>query len=288
MPVDRSAPNHRTRERMLTAFVAACDRLRVRDTGDAPVWGWRGRTLSRRVLLAESHCWMRLASSPKDRIAATFWRGNQSAEQDLPRSVPRPRLLRFEEHHNREWAYAVEVFDLSLAAALSPAPATLQPILPTETWWQNLRSALTTVAVVPTRRHTITPAVLDTIMGHVLKHNAPPAPAAPWVTAHGDLHWANLAGPELTIFDWEGWGLAPAGYDAATLLVHSLQCPTTTAAVRRRFADQLNTPAGHYAQQAVLAEHLWTHRDEPHNAHTDLMRAELERLTTSRLRCNPR
>lgn len=280
MSLDRSAPDHRTRDRMLTAFAAACDRLRVRDTCGAPVWGWRGRTLSRRVVLVESPCWMRLATSPKDRIVATFWRGNLSAEHDLPQSVPRPRLLHFEEHHDSEWSYAVEVFDLSPAAALSPTPATLDPVLLTETWWQNLRSALDAVTAVPTRRYTITPTLLNTMMGHVLKQDVPPAPATPWVTAHGDLHWANLAGPGLTIFDWEGWGLAPAGYDAATLLVHSLQCPRTTAEVRRHFADQLNTPAGHYAQQAVLAEHLWIHRDEPRNAHSALMRAELKRLTT--------
>ncbi len=41
-------------------------------------------------------------------------------------------------------------------------------------------------------------------------------------TAHGDLHWANLTGPTLTLVDWEGWGSAPVGYDAANLCLRSL------------------------------------------------------------------
>ena len=282
--LDPHAPDRRTRQRMLAAFAAACDRLQIHDTTDTPVWGWRGRTLSRRVLLAASPCWMRLAASPKDRIAQTFWRGNVSAEHELPGSVPKPRLLRFQEHDDQSWAYATEVFELSPTTALSPTPATLRPLVPTEAWWQQLRTTLNAVATVPTTRYTITPAFLATIMAQVLGHNLPPAPPDPWVTSHGDLHWANLAGPTLTIFDWEGWGLAPTGYDAATLLVHSLHCPLTTTEVRRHFADQLDTPAGRYAQQAVLAEHLWIHRRDPHNAHAALMRSELERLSTPRQR----
>ena len=48
-----------------------------------------------------------------------------------------------------------------------------------------------------------------------------------WTTAHNDLHWGNVTGPELCILDWESWGRAPAGYDASTLLCTSLRHPPT-------------------------------------------------------------
>src|SRR5262249_18638582 len=58
----------------------------------------------------------------------------------------------------------------------------------------------------------------------------------PWATAHGDLHFANLCAPNLHLLDWEGWGLAPAGYNAATLHSHSLHAldrRSSTHRVRR-------------------------------------------------------
>jgi hypothetical protein len=50
-----------------------------------------------------------------------------------------------------------------------------------------------------------------------------------WGTAHGDLHWANLTGPQLTLLDRERWGRAPLGYDAAHLYISSLTEPSTAA-----------------------------------------------------------
>ncbi|MFD5856771.1 hypothetical protein [Streptomyces chartreusis] len=52
-----------------------------------------------------------------------------------------------------------------------------------------------------------------------------PAPNAPcWSTAHGYLHWVNLTS-FLKILDWEGWGQAPCGFDAAMLYACSLLRP---------------------------------------------------------------
>ncbi|GAB7180196.1 hypothetical protein ATKI12_0027 [Kitasatospora sp. Ki12] len=79
-----------------------------------------------------------------------------------------------------------------------------------------------------------------------------------WTTAHGDLHWANLTGPTLTVLDWEGWGTAPAGYDAALLYAYSLLVPETAAEVRRRLAHVLTTPAGRFAGLVVITELLQT------------------------------
>ncbi len=88
--------------------------------------------------------------------------------------------------------------------------------------------------------------------------------ASSWTTAHGDLHYANLCAPTLHILDWEGWGLAPTGYDAATLHSYSLHVPAAAACVRSEFADLLDTTAGRFAELVVIAEllHGATHGDD--------------------------
>ena len=69
-----------------------------------------------------------------------------------------------------------------------------------------------------------------------------------WTAAHTDLHWANLLAPGYVLVDWEGWGLAPAGYDAAYLFGHSLLVPEVAERVREVLGGQLQTPDGLPAQ----------------------------------------
>jgi hypothetical protein len=42
------------------------------------------------------------------------------------------------------------------------------------------------------------------------------------------------------LLDWEDWGLAPRGFDAAVLLVGSLAVPALYARIRREFAADLS------------------------------------------------
>ena len=69
-----------------------------------------------------------------------------------------------------------------------------------------------------------------------------------WTAAHTDLHWANLLAPGYVLVDWEGWGLAPAGYDAACLFVHSLLVPEVAERVREVLGEHLQTRDGLLAQ----------------------------------------
>ncbi|WP_143831849.1 hypothetical protein [Nocardiopsis sp. CNR-923] len=86
-----------------------------------------------------------------------------------------------------------------------------------------------------------------------------------WVSAHGDLHWNNITSPECFLLDWEGWGMAPLGYDAATLYCHSLLVPEAAARVREEFSDVLDTLDGARSQLLVIARMLRrsTHGDYP-------------------------
>lgn len=76
----------------------------------------------------------------------------------------------------------------------------------------------------------------------------PDTSALTWTVAHGDLHWGNVTAPELNLFDWDLWGAAPAGYDAATLLVTALLQPAVAERVAHEFADVLTTHTGIVSQ----------------------------------------
>jgi hypothetical protein len=97
-----------------------------------------------------------------------------------------------------------------------------------------------------------------------------------WTTAHGDLHWANLTEP-LRLLDWEGWGLAPQGFDAAMLYAYSLLQPDTAARVRDIF-PVLESPAGLAAEATVCAQLLQTVRRGDNLALAAPLRAWSEEL----------
>lgn len=67
-----------------------------------------------------------------------------------------------------------------------------------------------------------------------------------------ELHWANLTTPTMIIFDWEGWGRMPVGYDPGLLHAYSLTVPSVAARVRHEFADVLGTPADRAGELVAL------------------------------------
>jgi hypothetical protein len=109
---------------------------------------------------------------------------------------------------------------------------------------------------VATSRRTITRHYLRQAMPRHLGTPIDTDPAVPWTTAHGDFHFANITAPEFQILDLEGWGLAPAGYDAATLHTHSLLVPATAARIRHELDSILTTPAGRHAELVAITELL--------------------------------
>lgn len=218
-------------------------------------WGWRGRTLSRPVTGTDGPAWLRLASAPSGQNDHIFWRGSVEARDAIPAAVPRPRLRTFHDFHDQAWEYRAELYDYVTARpiALSPTLTTQRDLPPA--WWAALRAALDNVGTVPTNRCTTKQDYLDWAMPKFLGTRIDTRPPA-WATAHGDLHWANLCGPQLQIFDWEGWGLAPVGYDAAMLHNCTLLVPGVAERVRSELADVLHTPTGRFAELVAITELL--------------------------------
>ncbi|WP_174857668.1 hypothetical protein [Streptomyces lydicus] len=110
--------------------------------------------------------------------------------------------------------------------------------------------------------------------------------AITWTTAHGDLHWANLTGPALTLLDWEGWGTAPLGYDAANLYLHSLPVPDVAERIRKEFAHVLDTPAGWIGELTACTEILQAASRVPFYADLgDGVRRHLCHLHSAQVNC---
>lgn len=256
------APDVGIADRMRSAARTARTHLGLHLTGEhAEAWGWHGRTYGQPARTS-SGCavWLRVAGVPCTTSDdpgwdSTFWTGAASAQQTLPASIPRPALQRCHEWEAVPWRYRAEVHDRAGNETVAGrAPLTYPPAL-SHGWWQALRTATADLTAVATSRYTIHQHYLDWVMprflGETINTTVPV-----WKTSHGDLHWANLCAPTLIILDWEGWGLAPAGYDAAILHTYSLLVPDTAAQVRSAFADILDGPHGRFAELAAIAELL--------------------------------
>ncbi|WJK33096.1 hypothetical protein [Solwaraspora sp. WMMA2065] len=219
-------------------------------------WGWHGRTLGAPVTTDHGRRWLRVAATPIDQLIDTFWNGAIDAHRAIPAAVPRPRLLRWHDWTDGTWTYRAELYEHATAGTIADHAAITTPPALTSGWWATVGTALTTIATVNTIRMTVQPGFLAWSMPHYLGIPSNDHPGQPWTTAHGDFHYANLCAPELQILDWEGWGLAPAGYDAATLHTYSLLAPDAAADISHHLTDLLHTPAGRHAELVVITELL--------------------------------
>jgi Radical SAM superfamily/Phosphotransferase enzyme family/4Fe-4S single cluster domain len=74
--------------------------------------------------------------------------------------------------------------------------------------------------------------------------------------AHGDLHFGNITRQGPVLLDWETWGLAPVGHDAASLVTYAVQAPDTCARAGEELAELLDGPEGRFTELAVITETL--------------------------------
>jgi hypothetical protein len=123
-------------------------------------------------------------------------------------------------------------------------------------WWEDLAEAVASISGVPPHpeRWVLDQGYLYRVPDVLPEFAGEDLTVEHWETAHGDLHWANLTAAPLRIIDWEGWGTAPAGFDAALLHAYALPVPDLARRVRTEFAGLLDTPSGRLAQLAVAAE----------------------------------
>lgn len=211
------------------------------------VFGWNDRSVSARVHTSEGdQAWLRVAIEQQTWAGGEFWTGN--TEANAVTGVAKPQVLAHWDWTDGSWAVRAELMTLVDGRPCSPTPElrTL-PEVP-DPWWSELQSALAALATTSTERTHLCQADVTRRLA-VFFGDRPGDPAIDrWTAAHTDLHWANLLAPDCVLVDWEGWGLAPAGYDAACLYVHSLLVPAAAARVAAELTVLLRTRDGLLSQ----------------------------------------
>ncbi|MFG2141919.1 hypothetical protein [Streptomyces sp. NPDC048650] len=248
-----TAPEQAVRDRMISARGHACALLGLDGTAGGEVWGYAGRTLSGAVNTPEGASWLRLVSEPESKSGGKLWDGPKEAERSVPPAVPRPQLLDLRDWSADGWDYRAEHYEIVETPPVSRSPVLQHCADLPETWWKDLRQALDHIALVRTGRQAVRE---EYIRRRVPEFTGVTPGEIGWTTAHGDMHWANITGPALVFLDWEGWGTAPLGYDAANLYLHSLPVPEVAERIRKEFAHVLHTPAGRVGELTACTEIL--------------------------------
>lgn len=238
---------------MTAAHTRAAAALGATPTGPL-VWGHHGRTLGRRTdHPLHGACWLRLQTAPDGTQGGRHWTGQEQAARLFP-TVHKPALHAIRDTIRDGHAYRAELTAFIDEPVLAPdGPVLRQDIHLPDTWFKSIREDLDTIASVHTDRTGVRQQWIDRA---VPEHTGHPAPQiTDWTCAHGDFHPGNLT-TGATILDWEGFGLAPRGWDAALLYAYTLLTPATASQIREAFADTLDTDTGRTALLVVAADLL--------------------------------
>jgi hypothetical protein len=229
----------------------ALDRLSLTFDGCLK-YGWHHKSAGCRVTTATGeHLWLRLQSRASDSEPNKLWFGLQEADR-IPISN-KPQLKKVDEWNEKDRIWRAELMTYIPFEMCSPTCELKSPLRLESTWYKTLRESLDILSRVETarvnaRQDLITRRLRERF-GNQIEFNV-----EVWSTAHGDIHWANLSYPECWIFDWEAWGLAPLGLDAATLYCFSLMQPEIAEQVSIVFKDLLETPDGIRSQLFLCSE----------------------------------
>lgn len=249
-------PDPDTERHMRDRHARAARALDVRVEPGGEFWGWAGRTLGAPARTAAgAPAWLRLVSAPEAKASGKLWDGALEAQHafgDL--DGHRPALLAVHDAFDDTTAYRAELSVRVDEPVLSDDPILQHDLQLPDSWWHGLAGTLEKVSAADTDRVAVRQQYMDRAIPEFVGIPAPPAPSVS--IAHADLHWANVTAP-LRILDWESWGLAPAGFDGATLYAYSLLRPDVAARVRTVF-PVLGSPAGLAAEATVCAMLLQT------------------------------
>ncbi|MGH3950149.1 MAG: aminoglycoside phosphotransferase [Pseudonocardiaceae bacterium] len=222
---------------------------------DEPVFGWRERTISAPVSTSAGVRWLRVVSEQHRYAAGDFWTGNTDATAAIA-GVAKPEVLRHWEWTDGEYRLRAELMTLLPGRHCSATPELRQSLPLPGHWWQRLHASLAALAGTHTERVHLSQADLAHRIRVFFGDRVADPTVTAWTAAHTDLHWANLMAPHCALVDWEGWGLAPAGFDAATLYLHTLAVPDMAQHVHDQFAGQLDARDGLLAQLYVTGRML--------------------------------
>lgn len=204
--------------------------------------------------------WVRVERRRFDKIGGQGWNGTECAA--LLEGVAKPQW-----HRGAAWRqpgdavmWRVDETDLLPGRPVGSSVLVTDPGLSDE-WWQAFNMSLDVLAKQHTRRVATPDTVMITQNGvaetvHRFLPDGVGATVEQWLPAHADLNWANMTGPEFCLFDWEDWGLAPQGLDAASLWGNSLAVPALAERVRHERRHDLESRDGKLMTLFVCAKIL--------------------------------
>ena len=227
------------------SFPEACRRLGVTPL-KAPRRHWRlARSCGAPVCLPNgTQAWLKVSGLVPGASRHLF---DRELEAGKIVGVPKPDVL-----DSARWSDdGVEWRGLLFTLAPSPTirldgwPIGLRTRL-SDSWLDELNSALDALGRNET---TICRFPPDTIAARIAARFGPDAPrhADDWQTCHGDLSYGNLTAPELLLLDWEHWGLAPRGFDAARFITSLCHNVRLARRIEQATAHDLATPSGRVA-----------------------------------------
>ncbi|MCX4501047.1 hypothetical protein [Streptomyces anulatus] len=208
--------------------------------------------------------WVRIERRGLDRIGVQGGDGTASAEALC--GIAKPAWLAgvaWRDETERVMWRADET-GLLPSAPVGSAVVAEDPRL-TEEWWASLNASLEALASQHTNR--IATPDTETLTQELVTgtiHSVFPGvdtAVADWRPAHADLNWANVTAPVFCVFDWEDWGMAPCGLDAANLWGASLAVPALADRVRRERRDELASRDGKLMTLFVAAKILGPYSD---------------------------
>jgi hypothetical protein len=244
--------NARFRGWMRELLAQAAEHFSLTLLGDL-TFGWRDRSIGSRVRGVDGDRWLRVVTSHNTWANGEFWTGNLDAA--AIHGVPKPCVLQVHEWTEGPRSIRAELMTLVPGRVCSDTQELRNELDLPDEWWTRLRHALDVLATHQTDRVGVTQEGIShrllAFFGDKIDSTV-----TTWSTAHGDLQWANLTAPAPYLLDWECWGIAPAGYDAATLYCYSLLAPNTARSVYETFADILDTTDGTLAQLHVVGRLL--------------------------------
>lgn len=203
--------------------------------------------------------WIRIEARPFSKLTGQG-SGVEGAAR-LPRTVAKPEWYQGLSWRVPEQCVLWRVDETELVTAPPIKPGGVLSVDPglTQGWWMTLGASLGALAAqattrvatpntVPISQERVTATIEGVFPGRV------ETIVTEWVAAHADLAWANLTAPECWLLDWEDWGLAPRGWDAATLWGNSLAVPALAERVQREYQLDLGSRSGLVSQLFFCAE----------------------------------
>jgi len=203
--------------------------------------------------------WVRIEARPFSHVTGQG-SGVESAAC-LPRNIAKP-----EWYQGLSWQVAeqrllwrADETELVTASPIKPGGVLITDPGLADVWWATLGRSLEALATqsitriatphtVPISQERVTATIEGVFPGYVK------TTVTEWAVAHADLAWANLTAPECWLLDWEDWGLAPRGWDAATLWGNSLAVPVLAERVQREYQADLGSRSGLVSQLFFCAE----------------------------------